>query len=83
MEQVKWMHSFLQCALHFAHREVVLHTFGEPHYIGEHATKAFAMSEMSVATDDSRVTSTRYIDFYVEVKKNQNLEKFIMAKDMG
>ena len=41
------------------------------------------MSEMSVITDDSRVTSTRYIYFYVEVKKNQNLEKLIMAKDMG
>ena len=67
----------------FAHREVVFHIFGEPHYIGKLATKVFAMSDMSIATDDSHAISTWYIDFYVEAKKNQNLEKLIMAKDMG
>ena len=41
--------------------------------------EAFAMSEMSVTTDDSRVTRIRYIDFYAEAKKNQNFEKLIMA----
>ena len=30
-----WVHSFLQHALHFVHRQVLLHTFRQPHYIGE------------------------------------------------
>ena len=48
-KQVKWsaywVHSFLQCALHFAHRGVLLHTFGECRYVGEFVTSSSRCAE--------------------------------------
>ena len=45
-----WWHSFLQRALHFAHHEVLLHTFGQPHYVGEFTTATSRCPEKSVTT---------------------------------
>ena len=40
--------TLLQRALHFAHREVLLHTFGQPHYVGEFVTSSSRCAEKSV-----------------------------------
>ena len=43
--ELQWVHSFLQRALHFAHRDVLFHTFWECHYVGEFVTTSSRCAE--------------------------------------
>ena len=55
----KSMHSFLERALHFAHREVLLHTLGECHYISEFVTSSSRCAEKRSKNNQWKISNIK------------------------
>ena len=76
------MVAFFFAALYFAHRDVLLHTLGEPHYVGELGTSSSRCAEKN-ATSTVEQLLKKSLYFYRKIQELVKDKHDVLAQVRG